>query len=95
MDNSNTKKRRNNNKLVISCQGIPVCRYTVITINTMTDAFPTNTDPLAYNITLYYTSTKFMGVMIDIRASKRSTVGYSQFLAFQRLDTGVQINTTI
>ena len=35
-----------------------------------------------------------MGVIIDTKASKYSTVGYSQFLAFQRLDTGVQLNTT-
>ena len=36
MDNSNTKERRNNNKLAISCQGILVYKYTVIIINTST-----------------------------------------------------------
>jgi hypothetical protein len=82
------------NKLVISCQGIPACRYAVIAINTTTDAFPTDIDPFTYNTTSHYTSTKFMGVIIDTRASKRSTAGYNQFLAFQRLDTGVQLNTT-
>ena len=81
------------NKLVTSCQGIPACRYAVTTIDTTTDAFP-DTDPFAYNTTSCYTSTKFMGVIIDTRASKYSTAGYSQFLAFQRLDTGVQLNTT-
>jgi hypothetical protein len=70
------------NKLATSCQGIPACRYAVTTINTMTDAFPTDTDPLAYNTTSRYTSIKFMGAMIDTRASKRSTAGYGQFLAF-------------
>ena len=59
----------------------------------MTDAFPTDTDLLAYSTTLYYTSTKFIGAMINTRASKRSTVGHDQFLAFQRLDTGVQLDT--
>ena len=73
IDNSNTKERRNNNKLATSCQGIPACRYAVITIDT---------------------STKFTGAMIDTRASKRSTAGHGQFLAFQRLDTGVQLDTT-
>jgi len=51
--------------------------YVVITINTIIDAFTTNIDPFAYNITLRYTSTKFIGIMINTRASKRSTVGYS------------------
>ena len=60
----------------------------------MTDAFPTDIDPFAYNITLYYTSTKFIGIIIDTKASKLSTAGYNQFLAFQRLNTGIQLNTT-
>jgi len=51
--------------------------YVVTTINTTTDVFLTDIDPFAYNITLYYTSIKFMGVIIDTRASKRSIVGYS------------------
>jgi len=55
--------------------------YVVITINTIIDVFTTNIDLFAYNTTLRYTSIKFIGVMIDTRASKRSIVGYSQFLA--------------
>jgi len=55
--------------------------HAVITINTITDAFTTNTDPFTYNITLRYTLTKFMGVIIDTSASKCSIVGYGQFLA--------------
>jgi hypothetical protein len=58
-----------------------VYSYAVTTINTIIDAFPTDTDLFVYNTTLYYTSTKFMGIMIDTRASKYSIVGYSQFLA--------------
>jgi len=55
--------------------------HVVITINTTIDVFTTNTDLFAYNTTLRYTSTKFMGVMIDTKASKRFIVGYGQFLA--------------
>jgi len=51
--------------------------YVVITINTIIDAFPTNIDPFAYNITLHYISIKFIGIIINTRASKRSIVGYS------------------
>jgi len=32
--------------------------------------------------------------MINIGASKQSTAGYSQFLAFQRLNTSIQLDTT-
>jgi len=49
--------------------------YVVTTTNTIIDAFTTDIDPFAYNTTSRYTSTKFMGVMIDTRASKRSIVG--------------------
>ena len=54
--------------------------YAVITINTIIDTFPTNIDLFAYNMTLYYTSIKFMGIIIDTRAFKYFIVGYSQFL---------------
>ena len=57
-----------------------VYSHAVITINTTIDIFPTNIDLFAYNITLYYTSTKFMGIIIDTKASKHFIVGYSQFL---------------
>ena len=53
--------------------------HAVITINTTTDAFPTNIDLFTYNTTLYYTSTKFMGIIINTKASKYFIVGYSQF----------------
>jgi hypothetical protein len=54
-----------------------VYSHVVTTINTITDAFLTNADLFAYNITSYYTSTKFIGVMINTKASKYSTAGYS------------------
>ena len=43
----------------------------------MTDVFPTDTDLLIYNMTLHYTSIKFMGVMIDTKAFKYSIAGYN------------------
>jgi hypothetical protein len=51
--------------------------HVVTTIDTTIDAFHTKTDLFTYNITLRYTSIKFIGVIIDTRASKRSIVGYS------------------
>ena len=51
--------------------------HAVITINTIIDAFTINTDPFTYNITLRYTSIKFIGIIIDTRASKRFIAEYS------------------
>src|SRR5882757_6249476 len=45
-----------------------VYSHVVITINTIIDTFHTNIDPFAYNITLYYTSIRFIGIIIDTRA---------------------------
>jgi len=50
---------------------------------TITSIEPTTeTDPFNYNTTtaaLCYTSTVFMGIMIDISALKKSIAGYGQF----------------
>ena len=54
--------------------------HTVITINTIIDIFPTNINPFIYNIILYYTFIKFMGIIINTKASKYFIVGYNQFL---------------
>ena len=54
-----------------------VYSHVVITINTTIDIFLTDIDPFIYNTTLYYTFTKFMGVIINIKASKYSIVKYS------------------
>ena len=56
-----------------------VYSYIVITINTITDAFPTNIDLFIYNIILYYTSIKFIDIIINTKASKYSITEYSQF----------------
>ena len=56
-----------------------VYSYAVTTLNTTINVFPTDTNPFAYNMTLRYNSTKFIGVIIDTRASKCFIVRYSQF----------------
>ena len=70
--------------------------HSVITIDN-TVPFITDQDPFIYNTTIFmscYTTDKFIGIIIDIKISKQSTAGYSQFLTFQRLDTNIQLNTT-
>ena len=52
----------------------------------------TNQDPFTYNTTIfisYYTADNFIGIIINIGVSKQSIVGYSQFLAFKRLNTSI------
>jgi len=40
-------------------------------------------DPFFYNTTMFcYTADCFLGIIINIDASKHSTAGYNQFLAF-------------
>jgi len=51
--------------------------HAVTTINTTINAFPINTDLFTYNITLCYTSTKFIDIIINTKASKYSTAGYN------------------
>ena len=58
----------------------------------------TDQDPFTYNTTIStsrYTVDNFIGIIIDTGISKHSIAGYSQFLAFQRLNTGIQLNTII
>ena len=68
--------------------------HAVTTINTTIDVFPTNTDLFVYNITLHYTSIKFIGIIINTKASKYFTVGYSQFFILQKINK-VQLNESI
>ena len=70
--------------------------HSVTTIDNIVP-FMTNQDPFTYNIITFmsrYTADKFIGIIIDIRVSKQFIVGYGQFLAFQRLNIDVQLNTT-
>ena len=52
-----------------------------------------NLDPFAYIATSQYTSNKFYKVIINIRALKRSTAGYRQYLAYRKIYNTV-INTS-
>ena len=54
-----------------------VYSYAVITINIIINAFPINIDPFAYNITLYYTCIKFIGIIINTKAFKYFTAEYN------------------
>src|SRR6266516_285391 len=50
-------------------------------------------DPFAYSTTGRYTSDKFYRVMIDTGASKISTAGYGQYLAYKRINNAT-VDTT-
>ena len=50
-------------------------------------------DPFIYIITEYYTPKEFYGVIINIGASKKSTVGYSQYLVYKATSDYTDINT--
>jgi hypothetical protein len=53
----------------------------------------TNPDPFAYVMTPdRYTSEKFYGVMIDSGASAKSTAGYEQYLAFNKINPTIDLN---
>ena len=55
--------------------------YLLTIINTIEITNTLNTNPFAYNTSTksYYTSTVFIGIMIDIGASRKSMADYSQF----------------
>ena len=55
---------------------------------------PLTQDPFSYTTETAsrYTLAQFQGIMVDTRASKRSTGGYGQFLALQRQDSAIQLN---
>jgi hypothetical protein len=56
----------------------------------------TEVDPFAYSTTATsrYTSTVFIGIMINTRASRKSTAGYGQFQALQKADQSVRLDTS-
>ena len=67
-----------NNIIVIALElANKVYSHAVTTINIMTDVFLTNTDLFIYNTTSYYTSIKFIGVIINTKASKHFITGYN------------------
>ena len=51
-------------------------------------------DPFIYITTEYYTLKEFYGVIIDINALKKSTVGYRQYLTYRNTtNDNIDINT--
>ncbi|KAG9230041.1 hypothetical protein BJ875DRAFT_521199 [Amylocarpus encephaloides] len=59
----------------------------------------TTSDRFSYTTTAIsnprYTSTTFIGIMIDTGASRRSTVGYGQFRALQKLTPELELDKSI
>jgi hypothetical protein len=57
-------------------------------INTTETTTTPNTDPFVYNASTksHYTSTVFIGIIIDIGASRKFTTGYGQFQTLQLTD---------
>jgi len=52
-------------------------------------------DPFAYITIERYTLREFYGVIIDIGASKKSTVGYGQYLAYKTtINDNIDIDIT-
>ena len=51
-------------------------------------------DPFIYITTERYTPKEFYSVIIDICASKKSTIGYGQYLAYKTtVNNNIDINT--
>ena len=72
-----SKIKLNNTTIIALELANRVYSYVIATINTIIDIFPTDIDFFVYNITLYYTSTKFMGIIINTKAFKYSIAEYS------------------
>ncbi len=54
----------------------------------------TEQDPFTYvNSPARYTSKEFYGIIIDTGALRRLTAGYSQYLAYKRINKDANINT--
>ena len=88
-------KIKPNNAIIIASElANRVYSHAVITINIITDIFLTNIDLFIYNITSYYTSIKFIGIIINTKASKYFTVKYNQFLTLQKINK-IQLNKSI
>ena len=60
-----------------------------------TDFTTTDPDPFSYIATERYTSREFYGIMVDTGASRHSTAGYGQYLAYKKdYDDSATINDT-
>jgi hypothetical protein len=59
-----------------------------IPVRPVMDVTDRKQDLFAYVTTEYYTPKEFYGVIIDIGASKKSTVGYRQYLVYKTTAIG-------
>ena len=67
-----------------------------LTSEDMTDPTPA-TDPFMYTLNTSnsrYTLDAFLGIVVDIGASKKSTAGYGQFQALQQSNPAVELDTS-
>jgi len=62
-------------------------------VGPVTDITDREQDPFAYITTERYTPKEFYGVIINTGASKKSTIGYGQYLAYKTTtDNNTDIN---
>jgi len=64
------------------------------TSTTVTDVTDYKQDLFAYITIKRYTPKEFYSVIIDIGASKKSTAGYRQYLAYKAINNNADIDTT-
>ena len=66
----------------------------IISIEFLTFHESEASNPFAYVVSDRYTSDEFYEIMIDTNASKYSTVGYGQYLAYKAINDDATINST-
>jgi len=63
-------------------------------VGPITDVIDREQDPFAYITTERYTPKEFYSIIIDIGASKKSTIGYGQYLVYKTtVNDNMDINT--
>jgi hypothetical protein len=83
-----------NQSLTHALTGTDTTSNSTVTDSTATDSTATDSDPFIYTTTSRYTSDVFYGVMIDTGASRKSTAGYGQYLAYKKVhDTAINTMT--
>jgi hypothetical protein len=69
----------------------------LLTAEDLAEANSSDVDPFAYSLSTSgsrYTSSIFIGIMIDTGASRKSTAGYGQFQALQETDPTLELDTS-
>ena len=73
---------------------IPKNQSVNISVKPVTDIIDHKQDLFAYITIKHYTPKEFYSVIIDINASKKSTVGYGQYLIYKTtISNNMDINT--